>query len=53
MPISSFAKDALSAIAISKICGRMEDLELDFQLVKGPGFKKNDDGTFSYQEGKV
>lgn len=52
MPISSFAKDALSAIAISKICGRMEDLELDFQLVKGPGFKKNDDGTFSYQEGE-
>jgi len=51
LPVSRFAKDALSAIAIGKVCERMEDLELNFRFSKGPTFKKDDDGYLAYQAG--
>lgn len=36
LPISVFAKDALSAIAIGRIYESVEDLEMHFKMGKGP-----------------
>ncbi len=52
LPISVFAKDVLSAKAIGKICEMMEDLDLTYNLRKGPGFRQQSDGTYSYEVGK-
>lgn len=52
LPISVFAKDALSSIAIGEICQMMEDLELNFRHHKGPSLKTNEDGTSSYEKGE-
>lgn len=52
LPISGFAKDILSDIAIAKICERMEDLEMNFVDAMGPGFKKGEDGSYRYSPGK-
>ncbi|MDE5840303.1 MAG: TlpA family protein disulfide reductase [Muribaculaceae bacterium] len=52
LPVSGFAKDMLSAVAIGKICEMMEDLELNFRFAKGPSFKKDENGTLAYQEGE-
>lgn len=52
LPISVFAKDVLSAKAIGKICEVMEDLDLYFNSSKGPGFRQDSDGTYSYHLGE-
>ncbi len=53
LPISNYSKDLLSAIAIGKICEMMEDLDMDFRFEKGPGYKKDNDGNYTYQEGEI
>ena len=53
VPVSGFAKDMLSSVAIGKICEMMEGLELDFRLAKGSSFRKDDEGKLSYQEGET
>ncbi len=52
LPISGFSKDILSNLAISRVCERMEDLEMNFSDALGPGFKKAEDGSYRYSPGK-
>lgn len=44
LPTSRFAKDVLSSYAIGKICEKLEDIELDFTVAKGPGIKPDENG---------
>ncbi|MDE6653020.1 MAG: hypothetical protein K2K37_01365, partial [Muribaculaceae bacterium] len=52
VPVSGYAKDLLSAIAIAEICEMMEDLELNFRSSKGPRYVPDNDGKYTYQEGE-
>lgn len=52
IPVSTFAKDMLSSHAIGKICEMMEDLEMDFRDAKGPGYKPDENGEYSYHDGE-
>lgn len=49
--ISNYAKDILSACALSKIAMVMEDLEMNYMDVKGPGFRNNVDNTLFFDAG--
>ncbi len=52
LPISAFAKDALSVLTIAEIVGRMEYLEMEFRIKNGPSMKVNDDGKYIFNPGK-
>lgn len=53
LPISVFAKDILTISAIGQIWSPMEESQMDFRYVKGPGYKPDEDGKYSFKSGEI
>lgn len=52
VPVSAFAKDMVSMAVIGQICGRMEDIQMDFRHAKGARYEK-DEGQMFFKEGET
>lgn len=51
LPVSVFVKDLLSTVAIGRICESLEDIQMNYNDIKGARLVKNEDSSLSFTEG--